>query len=114
MAKKTSAKPAEKDAEDSPWKKILRQYFQQAMEFFFPEIAKVIDWTKPIEFLDKEFTKIAPNAKTGSRFADQLVKVYRQDGQSIFLLIHVEIQASRETGFTRRNFTYSFTRCSSF
>jgi Domain of unknown function (DUF4351) len=108
MAKKTPAKPAEKDEQDSPWKKILRQYFQQAIEFFCPEIAKVIDWSQPIEFLDKEFTKIAPNAETGSRFADQLVKVYRKDGQPIFLLIHLEVQASRESGFSRRIFTYSF------
>jgi hypothetical protein len=61
-----------------------------------------------IEFLDKEFGKIAPDAKTGRRFADQLVKVYRKDGQPIFLLIHVEIQASRERGFEQRIFTYSF------
>jgi hypothetical protein len=26
------------------------------------KIAKTIDWTKPIEFLDKEFLKIAPDA----------------------------------------------------
>jgi hypothetical protein len=96
------------DEQDAPWKKILRQYFQEALEFFFPEIAQVVDWTKPIEFLDKEFMKIAPDAKTGKRFADQLVKVYRRDGQAIFLLIHVEIQASRESGFAQRIFTYSF------
>jgi hypothetical protein len=49
--------------QDSPWKLILRQYFPEAIEFFFPTITKVIDWTKPIEFLDKEFQKITPDAE---------------------------------------------------
>jgi Domain of unknown function (DUF4351) len=108
MAKKEPPKQTEQDEQDAPWKQVLRQYFQEATEFFFPEIAKVVDWTKPIEFLDKEFGKIAPDALTGKRFADQLVKVYRKQGQPIFLLIHVEIQASRESGFAQRIFTYSF------
>jgi hypothetical protein len=100
--------PKQKDEQDAPWKKVLRQYFREATEFFFPEIAKVVDWTQPIEFLDKEFMKIAPDAATGKRFADQLVKVYRKRGNPIFLLIHVEIQGSRESGFAQRIFTYSF------
>lgn len=95
------------DEQDAPWKKVLRQYFREATEFFFPEIAKVVDWTKSIEFLDKEFLKIAPDAVTGKRFADQLVKVHRKQGKAIFLLIHVEIQASPERAFAKRIFTYS-------
>jgi hypothetical protein len=98
----------QQDEQDAPWKKVLRQYFREATEFFFPEIAKVVDWGKPIEFLDKEFMKIAPDAVTGKRFADQLVKVYQKRGNPIFLLIHVEIQGSREAGFAQRIFTYSF------
>ena len=41
--------------------------------FFFPKVASEVDWTQPIEFLDKEFGKIAPDAVTGRRFADQCV-----------------------------------------
>jgi hypothetical protein len=100
-----SAQP--QDEQDAPWKQVLRQYFREAMEFFFLDIAQVVDWSQPIEFLDKEFIKIAPDAATGKRFADQLVKVHRKRGQPIFLLIHVEIQASREAGFAFRIFTYS-------
>lgn len=51
--------------------------------------------------------KIAPDAATGKRFADQLVRVYRHRGKAIFLLIHVEIQASPEAAFAKRIFTYS-------
>ena len=58
---------------DSPWKLILRQYFPEAIEFFFPDIAHAVDWSKPIEFLDREFQKITPDAEIGRRFADQRV-----------------------------------------
>ena len=48
---------------DSPWKDMVEKYFQQFMEFFFPQIAVNIDWKKGHEFLDKEFQKIAVAAK---------------------------------------------------
>ena len=92
--------------QDSPWKLILRQYFQQAIEFFFPNIAEQIDWTVPVEFLDKEFTQLTPNSEIGKRFADQLVKVYQKGGNSIILLIHLEVQAEPEDIFPERIFTY--------
>jgi hypothetical protein len=93
--------------QDSPWKLMLRQYFQEAIEFFFPDIAKTVDWTRPIEFLDKEFQKITPDAELGRRFADQLVKVYRKGGKALILLIHLEVQAVPEKDFAERLFTYA-------
>jgi hypothetical protein len=91
---------------DSPWKDILRAYFPQAVEFFFPNTAALIDWSKPHEFLDKEFQKISQDAEIGRRFADQLVKVWLKDGESIWLLIHLEVQSQAETGFEERMFIY--------
>ncbi len=49
--------------EDSPWKLLLRKYFREAIEFFFPNISHLIDWTKAIVFLDTEFQKITPDAE---------------------------------------------------
>ncbi|MEB3293946.1 MAG: cytosolic protein, partial [Synechococcales bacterium] len=93
--------------EDSPWKLLLRQYFREAIEFFFPTIAHLIAWSKPIEFLDKEFQKITPDAEIGKRFADQLVKVQRKRGKALILLIHLEIQAVPEKNFPERMFIYA-------
>ncbi|MCU0552126.1 MAG: Rpn family recombination-promoting nuclease/putative transposase [Leptolyngbya sp. Prado105] len=92
---------------DTPWKKILRQYFPQAIEFFFPLVAEKIDWSKPCEFLDKEFQKIAPDAEQGKRYADKLVKVWLKDGRSTYLLLHVEIQAQKEEEFALRMLIYN-------
>ena len=84
----------------------MRQYFQEAIEFFFPDIANEIDWTISVEFLDKEFVQLTPNSEIGKRFADQLVKVYQKGGNSIILLIHLEVQAEPEDIFPERIFTY--------
>jgi Domain of unknown function (DUF4351) len=91
---------------DSPWKDILRAYFPQAMQFFFPNTAALIDWSKSHEFLDKEFQKISQDAELGRRYADQLVKVWLKTGKSLWLLVHLEIQSQAETGFEERMFTY--------
>lgn len=93
--------------QDAPWKLLLRGYFREAIEFFFPLVSAIVDWSVPPEFLDKEFEKIAPDAKTGKRFADQLVKLKHRNGQPIFLLIHLEVQTTRDKRFEQRMLTYS-------
>ncbi|BAU10539.1 hypothetical protein LEP3755_10230 [Leptolyngbya sp. NIES-3755] len=93
--------------QDSPWKQILRQYFREAIEFFFPTTAALIDWQKPPEFLDKEYQQIAPDAEVGKRYADQLVKVWQKRGDELWLLLHTEIQAKPEASFTERMFIYN-------
>jgi hypothetical protein len=92
--------------QDSPWKDILRHSFQDAITFFLPKISVQIDWSRPHEFLDKEFQKIAPEGTIGKRYADQLVKVWLKQGQEIWLLLHVEIQASPEKNFAKRMLIY--------
>ncbi len=92
---------------DSPWKDILRSYFPQAIAFFFPQTAELIDWSKPYEFLDKEFQAVSQDAELGRRYADQLVKVWFKGGEQIWLLLHLEVQSQSETGFEERMFTYS-------
>ncbi|MDZ8227977.1 DUF4351 domain-containing protein [Nostoc sp. ChiVER01] len=92
---------------DSPWKEILEAYFPQAMQFFFPQTAALINWKRPHEFLDKEFQQIVREAELGRRYADKLVKVWQIQGEEIWLLIHVEIQAKSEDNFAQRMFSYN-------
>jgi hypothetical protein len=92
---------------DTPWKKILRIYFPQAIQFYFPDLAKTIDWRKRSQFLDKELEQIAPKADQGNRYVDKLVRVWKLDGTSEWLLIHLEVQARKESGFPFRMLIYS-------
>ncbi len=87
---------------DTPWKEILETYFREFMAFFFPEAEREIDWRRKYEFLDKELQQIAKDAEIGRRFADKLVRVYLRDGRETWVLIHVEIQGTREKDFEKR------------
>jgi hypothetical protein len=52
-------------AYDSPWKDILQTYFEEFMQFFFPTAHNQIDWTKKLEFLDKELEEVTKDAEIG-------------------------------------------------
>ncbi|MEE4359371.1 MAG: hypothetical protein V2I97_23065 [Desulfococcaceae bacterium] len=93
---------------DNPWKEALELYFEAFMKFFFPNVHADIDWKKGYEFLDKELEKIVRDAELGRRYADKLVKVFLQNGRETWLLIHIEIQGNRDTGFEKRMFVYNY------
>ncbi len=93
--------------QDSPWKEVLEAYFPQAMQFFFPQTAALIDWNRPHEFLGKEFQQISREAEQGRRYADKLVKAWQIQGEEIWLLVHVEVQAKPEDNFAERMFSYN-------
>lgn len=93
---------------DSPWKEALEVYFERFLAFFFPHIHADIDWRRGYEFLDKELQQIAPEAATGRRTVDKLVKVWRKSGQEEWVLIHIEVQSQSETEFELRMFQYNY------
>ena len=93
---------------DSFWKEVLEKLFKEFMQFFFPKIYRDIDFSKGYQFLDKEFQQISRKSKTGKRIVDKLVKVYLQDGQEKWLLIHIEIQGQKDARFAQRMFEYYY------
>ena len=79
---------------DSHWKDVLERYFEDFMLFFFPQAHRRFDWTRIVEFLDKELLSVVGDAEIGTRFAEKLVKDYRISGEENWILNHVEIQRS--------------------
>jgi hypothetical protein len=104
----TRKQPDLSDDFDSPWKTLLERYFPAFMAWFFPRIAAEIDWDRGYVFLDKELQKISRRAREKRRYADKLVKVWQRDGQEMWVLVHVEIQAGQETDFAERMFVYYY------
>jgi hypothetical protein len=92
---------------DSPWKEALDRYFERCMAFFFPHAHADIDWARGHEMLDKELQPIVRGAKHGRRFVDKLVKVWLKSGEEKWLLIHIEVQGSRESDFPVRMHVYN-------
>lgn len=92
---KAKRKPARRD--DELWKGILADVFDDFLRFFFPQADDLFDFKKKFVFLDKEFNRLFPpeaNA-AGVRFVDKLAKVYLKNGETKFILIHVEIQGRK-------------------
>ena len=95
----TSSPPANYDAS---WKEALERYFEQFLAFFFPQIHAEVDWQRGCEFLDSEFQQVVRDAEVGKRFVDKLVKVWRCDGEEVYVLIHVEVQSQYDAEFSKR------------
>lgn len=93
---------------DSPWKNALEAYFEECIHFFFPAIAREVDWKRGYLFLEKELQQVAKNAAIGRRYADKLVRLYRKDGSHEWVLMHVEVQGQKKGDFSERMYTYNY------
>jgi hypothetical protein len=96
------------DEFDSPWKDIVETYFQDFMQFFFPQIHTDIDWSRGYDFLDQELRQVVRDAELGKRLVDKLVKVWKLSGEETWVLVHIEIQSQEESQFSTRIFVYYY------
>lgn len=92
---------------DSPWKDILTNYFEDFIAFFFPQAYHAINWSTPYQFLDTELQQVVRDAELGKRIADKLAQVWLKNGDSLWVLIHIEIQNKPQTDFAKRMYTYN-------
>ncbi len=93
---------------DSPWKEALELFFEPLLRLFFPDLHAAIDWSKGYESLDAELQQIVREAELGPALADKLFRVTLLNGEDVWLLIHVEVQAQPDPDFERRMFIYYY------
>jgi hypothetical protein len=93
---------------DSPWKEALDVYFEPFVALLFPEVHRQIDWSRGYESLDKEFQQVVREAEIGRRYVDKLVKVWTKEGVECWVLIHVEVQTTRDAEFPQRMYVYNY------
>ncbi|MBD2085748.1 transposase [Trichocoleus sp. ST-U3] len=93
---------------DSPWKEALEIYFTDFMAFFFPQAYADIYWSQGYEFLDTELQQVVRDAELGRRRVDKLVKVWRQNGEETWVLIHIEVQSKVDANFAERMYVYNY------
>jgi hypothetical protein len=67
-----------------------------------------VNWDKGFQFLDKELAQISPESEAGRRYVDKLVKVYLQNGEERWVLVHIEVQSHRDEEFAERMFIYFY------
>ena len=89
--------------QDQLFKELLRAFFREFLELFYPDVAARLDFGR-VTFLDKEtFTDLPEGSR---READLVAQVYSLDGQPELILVHVEVQTQRRSEFAYRMFEY--------
>jgi len=91
-------------SKDALWKGIIESLIDDFLAYFFPDLVKIVDFDRGIEFLDTELQKLMPNSPGHRRHADKLMKVYLKNGKEVWFLIHVEVQGYQDQYFARRMF----------
>ena len=94
--------------DDTLWKSILEDIFEDFLLFFYPESGSFFDFSKDFEYLDKELEQLFPPEDNlyQVRFVDKLVKVHCRNGDNEWILVHIEVQGYHDPHFTQRMFTY--------
>ncbi len=100
--------PSDRDDYDSPWKDAVERYLPEFLGFFFPAAYAAIDWTKGYVFLDQELRAVVQDAELGRRYVDKLVRVTLLGGEEKWILVHIEVQGTRDAGFAERMFVYNY------
>ena len=63
--------------DDTLWKGILEDLFDDFLRFFYPNADEIFDMSRGFEFLDKELEDIFPQTdEENIRYVDKLVKVW--------------------------------------
>jgi hypothetical protein len=93
---------------DTLWKGLIEEVMEDLLLFVDPEIGKELDLERGFEFLDKELEDMYPEPKKPSKVkvVDKLVRVYLRDGGERWMLLHLEVQGSKDKNFARRMFEY--------
>jgi hypothetical protein len=88
---------------DQVFKGILRRFFRDFMELFFPDAAAALDFDS-VELPDKELFKGFPDGV--ERRPDFVVRVRTREGRPEIVIVHIEVEARRERRIGRRMFEY--------
>lgn len=94
--------------DDTLWKSILEDIFEDFLLFFYPDAGSFFDFSKDFEYLDKELEQLFPPEDNlyQTRFVDKLVKVHCKNGDNEWILVHIEVQGYHDRDFAQRMFTY--------
>ncbi|CAG5018998.1 hypothetical protein DYBT9275_06124 [Dyadobacter sp. CECT 9275] len=96
--------------EDSLWKSRLQITFTNFLHSYYPSLAETIDFRKKFEWLDQELEQVslADNGPSVPPQVNKLVKVFNENGEEQWILIHLALQGSDDKDVAERLFTYYY------
>lgn len=86
----------------------LTHAFRPFITFFFPQLCSQIDWSARPRFRDKELAAVGVGDAPDVMVADKLVEVGLHGGSVQWVLIHIEVQAQRDTSLASRVLNYNY------
>jgi hypothetical protein len=92
---------------DGAWKEAFRLHLPEFLALYFPGVHATMDWSRPLEWCDKELSQVVGRARRRNQPVDVLVQVRLLSGAEQWILMHLEIQSSPERGFERRIARYN-------
>lgn len=95
---------------DELLKSAFKDNFQDFLRFVYPDADEVLDFSKEIEFMDKELFAIIPDRerRKDKRVADLLAKLHLKDGTEKWVLLNVEIEGNNDPEFAFRLLQYNY------
>lgn len=88
---------------DQLFKRLIRTFFKEFMELFFPEVAREIDFSHVV-FLSEEVAAALTGGRKGR--VDLLIET-KLRGEEALIIIHIEPQSYYEPAFPERMFLYA-------
>lgn len=108
MTNKKLSKPPKQN--DELLKGAFEENFVDFLRFLYPDADDIFDFSKGIQFMDKELMSIVPDRdrKKGKRIADLLAKVFLKNGTAKHIMLNGEIEGGRDAEFAKRIYQYNY------
>lgn len=108
MTNKKRSKPPKQN--DELLKGAFEENFPDFLRFLYPNADNLFDFSKNIQFMDKELVAIVPDRdrKKGKRVADLLAKVFLKDGTEKHIMLNTEIEGGNDVKFAERIYQYNY------
>ena len=89
---------------DKIWKEILITCFDEALDFFMPDLSKARDCEREVVFLREELPAIGADSDVGMRVPDVVASVPVRGGETRKVVFVIEQQHAYDRNFARRMF----------
>ena len=77
---------------DESWKYILTYMFKNGSALFYKAFFKLIDFTKPVDFIESKLINLDVGLDNNSKIASKLIQCFLLDSSTQHVLLHIEIE----------------------
>ncbi len=106
MEKVSEMEEKERADYDGLWKDAIERFLPQLLERVLPDLYADIDFSVKPEFLSQELRDSVQRHNNAAVYVDELIKLALKDGDSAWILLHIEVQGPGGDAISGRMFHY--------